>query len=432
MAYSPTVQYVRSGLRDFNPPNIDTDLNSSFAMMDKGIGTITKAISDRYQETEDFYDIQKKEQESLSKALDGLDGSDYEYTMKKVVESRDKLAEVFKGKKLKDYNSPEFQKQLFDIKKELSLVANSSSSTKNGLVKSKDLVKTIPHYKQDAANQWIASQTQLPPDQREQDPVGFLMSDPQFRNPADFVISWAKKQGEESSPVIRKTGNVVYDSAVTNYRSVYDKEGKSVLSDESVEQMFMEQPWFFTSMQNMANDPRENKMIVGSGHTSLEREDVVAFTKQYISEIEALKNRENAKGSTFKMESAKPTAVQQKEESEKNAIADFQKRLLSGDTNPAQEFLSAAGDRGWAGFETVKDQSGRVVQIKTKARQYNPRKKKVELVENVLTVNPLDIADVGKIYKFLRENAAKSDNTNTSGVPTGETIQSNKKSIEGF
>ncbi len=432
MAYSPTVQYVRSGHRDYNPPAIDTKLDESAALMEGGVKTITDAISQKYQDTEDFYDIQKKEAESLNKALDGLDGADYEYTMKKVVEKRDQLAELFKGKKLKDYNSPEFQKQLFDIKKDLSLVANGSGSSRAGLTKAKDLVKTIPHYKQDEAYKWIASQTQLPPDQREQDPVGFLMSDPQFRNPADFIIGWAKKQGEETSPLIKRTGNVVYDSEMINYRGVYDNAGGFVLSDDAVDQMFQEQPWFFTSMQNMARDPEQNKMIVGQGHTTLEKQDVVDFTKGYIQQIEALKNRENAKGSTFKMESTRPTSGEIKNEEEDKAIADFQKRLLSGDTNPAQEFITAAGDKGWSGFDVVKDQSGRVVQIKTKARQYNARKKKIETVEDVLTVNPLDIADVSKVYKFLRENAQKSDNVNTEGVPSGSTIQSKKKSIAGF
>jgi hypothetical protein len=420
MAQAPRTDIIRSGHRDYNPPALDMNMDSTFNAIHRGVQNYVENADKRYKESTDFYDIQKQETDDLTKFADGLEGEDYKRMMEEVVTSRDKFAKIFKGKKLRDYNNPEFQAMLFEEKKKLAKVKNGVETYKAQLPEAYKYIESTPSVKKQEAYDYVKKQGQLPPSERDPDVMSTLRTDPLFFNAYDFADSAIKGMGGMSKSIIQTETpeTIIVTEKQYNPEIGAFENGKFKFNpSERVISTLLGNNNFRNTMLGML--PADVvKKAVDSGNTGTINEMVKDETKKYLQTIRSQQPSDLNVNVKNKLRETKPTATETKEQKDNQAVDYLGQRLVKGNDDSLNEFITATGSSGWAGFDYVKDENGSIIQVLPQVRQYNTRRKRIEVVAgDPINVNPNDPASVRQLYQIVKNNANKSDDATIKGVP---------------
>lgn len=368
MAYQPTRNLANSGFANvkFTGPDSDTQGFNHLAQ---------NFIAERqrqYNETNDFYDLQREEMQDLSKVLEGTYGADNQYLNNLVVKARDEYKEVLKGLKLKDYNSPAVQDKIFELKNRLmkakNLSATSLEQIKQGVALSKG-----DHMKEDDISLELRKQLSLPPDQRDPDILLKLQTDPLYFNLYDYLTKVLDSRKTITEPLQKRDDNFFYSFKAT-YRpelGYFDKGGDWVFDPrpEVIEEA-LQNTQFYNGIIGMMK-PELVKSLRGSGDKNKLKEAVHNKAKEYMQAV--FIREEGGKrvgvydpqleqtGRTLNpAKYSRPTTYDKREDDMENEVAAVKQRLIDGNPKALDEYIA---DDGYTHFGFKYDSQGRIIKI---------------------------------------------------------------------
>jgi hypothetical protein len=387
--YRPEVRIIRHGLADFNWQGPDMDYD--------GWKEISRNYQEQtekqYKETEDLYDIQNQESNDLNKVLDGTSGQDYLYLQQSIIEARDRLKNLYKGKRLKETKTPEFQSELYNVKKDIYGKKNAIESGNKQLLLANEEANNSPSVKKKEWQDYILKQLQLPPDQRDKDPLNKLRTDPLFFNSYDYAKTLIKGQEESAANYDRETKDEILHYNV-KYRpdlGHYNEKGKFVFepSESFVKKLLSTDARFRNAMIGML-PPKQAQELVGTGNDGALEEAVVVQAKEFLKAVKGFEPVEKLVSSKMKYHD-RPTAGDKERMREEQDLQAIQDRLLKADPRTFNDLI---GDF-WREFDFEYDEKGNVKSINATYQEDHPFNvgKKVRRLEQV-DVNPTDIGSV--------------------------------------
>jgi len=283
MAQVPNAPYVRSGERDINYPQLASQgISETFSSSAK---EAAQMIEKKYQETTDFYDIQKKEADDLNNLLEGLDGRDYEEMMNEIVTTRDEFAQMFKGKKLKDYNTPEFQSMLFQKKKRLGDLLNTINTSKNNYKSILEYAEKTPFTKRDAVKKFIEEEANKSPLERTRNPVEHIQNDPQFFNGDEYLFSKIKEFGTDQDAELQDTGDGIQQVITSWAKGLFDKNGNIIADDDTILALHRANPKLRNFVKNTMRTPENNRLAEGQGFDYTDNQQLIDDTKALLNTL---------------------------------------------------------------------------------------------------------------------------------------------------
>jgi hypothetical protein len=408
MAQVPNAPYVRSGERDINYPQLASQgISETFSTAAK---EAAQMIEKKYQETTDFYDIQKKEADDLNALLDGLDGRDYEEMMKEIVTTRDEFAQMFKGKKLKDYNTPEFQSMLFQKKKRLGDLLNVINTSKNNYKSIMEYAEKTPYSKRGAIRKFVEDEATKSPLERMRNPLQHIQSDPQFYNGDEFLSTFVSKLGTDQDSEIRDTPDATEQIITSWAKGIYDKAGNVIADDATILAMHEADPRFRSWVKNMMRTPENNKLAEDNGFDYTSERQLIDDTKALLNMLPYGKPARTVNKSFKGQTTQKASEGDKKEAARKESIANWQKELLQGGS--AKDWMSRtdAKEGNLAELVPIKDSKGRTVAFD----EYVWTKRGTRIVKSKepvrrTPVNPDDIGSVESVYRRYESTKGVED-----------------------
>ena len=421
--YTPNSQTVQSGYRgvnvDFSPLTDTVNRNTQ-----RSSELFIEHAKNRYKETSDLYDIQMDEMKNLDSVLDGAKGQDYLYLQKSVVEARDRVKELFKGRTPKEFRTPEFQTELYNIKRDLSKKKNSIDTFYSQIQNSQELSNS-PSIRKKEWHDYILSQVSLPPDQRDPDIVQRLQTDPLFFNPYDYTVTILETLGKADKQIQRETDDLIlnYDATYRPDLGSYNEKGEFEFapSEDLVKRILSSDKRFFNAMVGMLPAEQANK-LVNEGNTSMLNEAVLQQTREYLKTVHGFGPDEKQTGKTVKSwQYYKPTASQTKQTELTEEINAIQQRLLNGDTRAFDDYLSADF---WQSFDYEYDNDGKITAVvATHIDQDAPKWKKNAVKTEYVAVDPNDPGSVKQALNRIKYFAGK-DKKQVTADPLKKPIQS--------
>lgn len=362
--YTPQKTIIRS---DFaQPPALDS---SYFKEAQR---THLAAQERKYQETNDFYDLQREEMQDLSKVLEGTTGADHQYLNKLVVDVRDEYKETLRGLKLKDYNTPEVQDKIFEIKNRL-VKAKNLSTTSLEHIKQAYMLSKQDHMKEGEFTRYLTQQLALPPDQRDPDLLNRVQTDPLFFNGYDYLTSVLDGLKTTTEPLQRKDDNFFYSYEAT-YRpelGYFDKNGQWVFEPKGeVIDQALTNPLFYNTVVGLM-PPELVKSLTDSGNKTELKKAVKERAKEYMHEVFVREEEGKTvtpfdpelkqKGRTLNpLKYQRPTAGQRDKQTFEREVMAIQQRLQNDNPLAFDEYISPDG---WRGFTFEYDDNGKINKI---------------------------------------------------------------------
>lgn len=400
MPYRPETRIIRHGLADvkFRPPDMDYE----------GWKQISRDyIAERerqYKETQDLYDIQADQANELNSVLQGTSGKDYEYLQKSIVSSRDRLKALYKGKRLKDTKSPEFQTELYNIRQDLMNKRNSIDSFHGQVKAANDFAANRPSIKKKEWEDYIYAQMALPPDQRETNLVNKVKTDPLFFSAANYGDAFLAKEKTKEAHFQRET-----EDLITNYEATYrprlgsykDNVYTSNMSDDLVNEALQDRQ-FYNAMAGMLPAEQANKLI-GQGLTNDFDAAVRAQAKKFLTAINGYDPDEKQLTSKMKYQ-YRPTVGDKKIAQEERELEIIQQRLLDNDLRTFNDFISKDV---WRHFDFEYGSGGQINKIiGTYLAKDKRGRKTIELTEEI-DVDPKDPASVKQAINIIKSFDSK-------------------------
>jgi hypothetical protein len=406
MPYTPEKRIIRHGLADvrFNSPDMDyqgwKEINQRF-------------IDERerqYKETNDLYDLQSEQANELSAALEGTTGKDYEYLQKSIVESRNRLKELYKGKKIKDTRSPEFQTQLYNLRQDLANKRNAIDSFHGQVKTANDIAMNTPSIKRKEWQDFLNTQMQLPPDARNRNLVSEINTNPLFFNPYDYAAGVMKSEDEKEAFYDRETADLII-----NYQANYKpslgriKEGAAggefVIdpSNTFIDKLLRGDRRFYNAMAGML-PPDQANALIGAGNTSTTFPQAIRdVTKNYMKAVSGFEP--TRKQLTSKMKpTIRPTVSDKKLLKEQEELQIIQNRLLENDERAFNDFISKDV---WRSFAFEYDTDGNVNKIVGRYLTKDPRGRKTIEVPEEIDIDPKDPESVKQAINRIKSFDSK-------------------------
>jgi hypothetical protein len=386
--YRPEVRIIRHGLADFNwqGPDMDYDGWKEIAR------NYQEQVEKQYQETEDLYDIQNREANDLNKVLEGTSGQDYIYLQQSIVEARDRLKNLYKGKRLKETKTPEFQAELYNIRKDISDKRNSIDSVHKQLIIANEEANNTPSVKKSEWQKYVYNQLQLPPERRDKDPLNKLRTDSLFFNSYDYARKMLRDLDKASVNYDRDTKDEILHYNATYAPDLGRYENGKFIFDPSealVGKLLTTDPRFKSAMVGLL-PPQQSKDLVGSGNDSALDDAIISQTKEFLKAVKGFEPAEKLASSKMKYHN-RPTAGDKRLMLEGQNLATIQQRLQDGDTRAFDDLI---GDF-WRDFDYEYDSNGNIYKINAVYQEehpFYPGKMQTRIEE--INVNPSDEGSV--------------------------------------
>lgn len=398
--YTPEKRIIRHGAADvkFRGPDMD------YEGWNRIIDNFRKDHEKQYKETNDLYDLQRDQLKSLDSVLQGTSGKDYEYLQQSVVDARDKVKNLYKGKRLSDTKTPEFERQLYEITQGLANKKNSIGTVYDQIKLSKEYADNNPSIRKDAFHDFVNYQLSLPPDERDKDILNQVKTNPLFFAPYNHGTAAITKEGIADTELKNETDDLItnlgaeYRPSIGSYVPGTDKYKNPVFvfnpSDDFVSRTLNGSKHFYNAMAGML-PPEKSNELVNSGNTMAFQEAVHAQAKTYlktIAEQQGLGPKTKPTSSKMKYV-ARATTYDKKLAAEGNEIRVVQSRLQDGDERAFDDLI---GDF-WRGFDFEVDNNGQVSGIIGNYEVEDQRAwKKGQMISKTEFV-PVDPSDEGSV-----------------------------------
>lgn len=410
--YVPEKRIIRHGLANvkFTAPE-----GSHYA---EGFGKLAEYQEKKYKETNDLYDLQKEQADQLNSALEGTSGKDYEYLQQSIVEKRDKIKELYKGKTLKETRTPEFHAELYNIFQDLGNKKNSISTFHKEANEANKIAANTPSIKKKEWQEYINAQMQLPPDQRDKDLINKINTDPGLfssYNYGDMIVS-AEKQADIQIERENETGDLIlsYDGKYRPSLGAFNDKKEFVYSasDDVVDRALKGDKRFYNQMAGML-PPEQSQALLWAGQDFEFNKAVKDQAKKFLGAISQQQGYGSDLGKPTKTvkwwEHQRPTATDKKFLQEENELKVIQQRLLGNDERAFNDFLSKDF---WRNFDYEYDGDGNIVAINGTYKTKNKTgRKEIEVVERI----EVDPQDPGSVKQAINRIKA-AENKNKKGI----------------
>jgi hypothetical protein len=429
--YQPNNEIIRSAERDYR--YTDNAFQNSIDRIDteekRQYDNYLAEQERTYKETEDLYDIQKRETDSLNDGLKGLSGQDQLYYQQSIIEERDKLASIYKNIHSKgDYRSPEVQAELYALKTRLSDKRNAidtfhqQAQAVNGFLKDNASTKT------GEVTSYLNAQMQLPPDKRDKDLLEKVQNDPLFFNAYDYAASVIKKREKSNKEIQKETKDLIlnYDAEFTPDLEEYDAttgEFKFNPSDSIVDGLLSDRR-FYNSMKGMIPADKAKK-LVDSGNDGLLEDAIKDQAKEYLKTVKGHEAKLTQKAKTVKSWNYyKPTSTDAKKQSEEQEVAAIQQRLNNSDIRAFDDYLGTH----WKNFQYEFDDEGKPVAIIAEYEGDHPSRKGKKIAKKqIIDINPEDVGSVAQALNIIKRfNYTDKDNVSAKPLSAPEAKKKSK------
>lgn len=436
MPYQPARTIVQSGFRGVRQegPNIDWSTIADGFL---------QAQERKYKETNDYYDIQREEMNSLASVLNGTFGADNSYLNRMVIDARNEYKELLKGTKPRDYRSPEIQDKIFEIKNKLARAKNLSATSLEQIKSAYTKAKGTPSIKEGEVTKYLESQLMLPPDQRDPDIANKISTDSLFFNLYDHETRVLDARKTATKPIQRKDDNFFYSYEAT-YRpdlGYFDKDDKWVFDprEEVIDQM-LSNPQAYNAVLGLL-PPDQVKKLKDTGNTNMLEKAVRDMAKQHLREVFV---REEGGGAYDPMLEQKgrtlnPAKYQRQTVAEKNEakfdqeVAAIQQRLKDNNPLAFGEYISPDG---WRGFDFEYDADGNITGIVGTMVNKNDIMYGKTMGEPPTTTQfiPVDVDDIASVKQALSriKFVFSKDKAKVTADPLQKPDNTKKPKIEGF
>lgn len=255
----------------------------------------------KYKETNDLYDLEAESRKSFDETLEGLQGQDYAYMQNKVIDARDRLASLFKGKGLKDIRTPEFQTEFYNIAKDLRKEQNGITTSLEQMKQAKALAETRPSFVRAEVDRYLQKQAALPPGQRDVDILKKIQTDPLFFNAYDYSLNLMKDFERSTYSSEKQKGREVqhYEHQYIADLGEYDSNGNFQYNvSDAVLDKHLADPRFYAKMEGMI--PADLALrLRKEGNDGALREAVREQASEFIKGIKSLGPDVKLKSSKF-------------------------------------------------------------------------------------------------------------------------------------
>lgn len=412
--YRPDTKIIKHGLADvkFNPPDMDYEgwkqINRDYIAQQER----------KYKETNDLYDLQAEQANELNAALEGTSGKDYEYLQRSIVESRDRLKALYKGKTLKETRTPEFQAELYNIRQGLGDKKNSINTFYGQIKAANDIAANSPSIKKKEWQEYIDAQIQLPPDQRDRNLINKINTDPLFfsaYNQAAFMAE-AEKQADIQIERENESGDLIltYDGKTRPSLGSFDEKKNFVYnpSDEFVDRVLRSDKRFYNAMAGML-PPEQANALLGAGQDLEFNKAVREQAKKFITTVAQQQGYGSDLGkptrTTKWWEHQRPTASDKNLQKEEQELKVIQDRLLANDERAFNDFISKDF---WRNFDYEYDGDGNIVAVVGTYKTKDKRGRKEILVPERIEVDPQDPGSVKQAINRIKA----FENKNKKGI----------------
>jgi hypothetical protein len=430
--YQPNNEIIRSAERDFQ-----FDGNAFGRSIDQ-LETENKRSYDNYlaeqertyKETEDLYDIQKRETDSLNDGLKGLSGQDQLYYQQSIIEERDKLASIYKNIHSKgDYRSPEIQAELYALKTRLSDKRNAIDTFHQEAQAVNSLLKDNPSTKTGEVTAYLNAQMQLPPDKRDKNIVEKVQTDPLFFNAYDYAASVIKGREKSNKEIQKENKDLIlnYDAEFTPDLEEYDAasgEFKFNPSDSLVEDLLAKDKRFYNAMKGMIPATQARK-LVDSGNDGLLEDAVKDQAKEYLKTVKGFEAKLKQTGKTVKSWNYyKPTSTDSKKKDEEQEVAAIQQRLNNSDIRAFDDYLGTH----WKEFQYEFDDERKPIAIIASYEGDHPSRKGKKITKKqIIDIDPEDKGSVAQALNIIKRfNYTDKDNVTAKPLSAPETKKKTK------
>jgi hypothetical protein len=429
--YTPSNQIVKSGLAgvDIDPSGLANQVGQN---LKEASGIFIDHVKNKYKETNDLYDIQNDELKSLDSVLEGAKGQDYLYLQKSVIESRDKIKSLFKGKKLKETRTPEFQTELYNTKRDLDKKRRSIDTFYDQAKSATESAFNTPSIKKKEWQEYLNQQVQLPPDQRDLDLVGKVNTDPLFFNPYDHTTSILQTLGKADEQVEKETKDLIlnYDATYRPDLGKFNSNGEFEFSpsDQLIDKIISSDKRFANAMAGMLPAEQANKLIA-EGNTTALNDAIRTQTKEYLKTVQGFGPEFKQTGKTVKSWNYyKPSASETTKKKIDEEVLAIQKNLQNGF---AESFDDYRGDH-WNGFDFEYDGDGKIsAVIGTYVDQDAPKWKKDRTKKEYIPVDPDDENSVRQALNRVKYFSNK-DKKQVEAKALEKAPTSTKPKLKGF
>jgi hypothetical protein len=377
--------------------------------------------------TEDLYDLQANQANEFNSVLQGTSGKDYEYLQKSIVDSRDRLKYLYKGKKLKDTRTPEFQSEVYNIKQDLANKRNSIDSFHGQVKQANELAKNRTSIKKKEWEDYIYAQMQLPPDQRDKDLVNKINTDPLFYSAANYGDAFLAKEKTKEVHFLRET-----DDLITNYEATYRerlgsyKDGVYTpnMSDALVSEALQDRQ-FYNAMAGML-PPEQANALIGQGLNKEFDAAVHQQAKKFLTAIQGYDPDEKQLSSKMKYQ-PRPTASDKKNLEEERQLGIIQQKLLDHDETAFDDFISKDV---WRGFKFEYEPDGDIHITGTYLGKDQRDRNTVTKIEHIY-IDPTNAASVKQAMNRIQsfDSRYKKDVT---VAPSSEKKATTPKKKQGY
>jgi hypothetical protein len=429
--YSPSSQIIRSAYRDVNidPREMARHAGENIKNSSK---EFVDMVKERYNQTDDLYDLQNAELKNLDQALEGAKGQDYLYLQKSVVEARDKIKDLFKGKRIKDTKTPEFQSQLYSTKQDLFKIKNANDTFYDQAKQANDIVTNDPSMKKKEWKDYLNKQLQLPPNQRDADLVNKVGTDPLFFNPYDYSSAILKNLGKADEQIEKETKDLIlnYDATYRPDLGKFNDKGEFEFqpSDQLIDKILSSDKRFANAMAGMLPAEQANKLIDDGNSTAL-NDAIKEQTKSYLKTVHGFGPELKQTGKTVKTWNYyKPNSSQVKDQKIDDEVKAIQQNLQNG---LAESFDDYRSDH-WSQFDYEYDGDGNITAVVgTYVDKDAPKWKKDRTKKEYIPVNPDDANSVRQALNRIKYFGNK-DKKQIEAKPLQKDADSTKPKLNGF
>lgn len=361
-------QVIRGGEAGISPSNY---------VYDSGIDplkTLSKELKERKQERKDFYQAQVDEISSLNDYLKGAQGKDFTHMQNSILGVRDEIKKLFKTSNPRNYNSPDFQTKLFQLKDKLASVKNGIDTFQNQSAQALQYSGTTPFAVRGEINNYIKQQSELAPEERDQNLLNTIQNDPKFFNPYAYASS-SLSTAKPAKALFTKDDlgdkdliNVVEQS----YNPLLYKQVGNTIKFEPDEQFvdqLLQDNRFKTQMMNML-PPEVSKSVADNGNSDLIGEELRDQTKEYLRAVaeKQFSPSEKLVANKLKPRPKSPTVAERKELNQKQEAAALLDNIQVDPYEAVRSLAVGENETGYHSFAPVRDEAGNVIGIEAKFR----------------------------------------------------------------
>lgn len=341
------------------------------------VKTFQEEVKTRKAERQDFYNAQREQAESLNELLKGTKGSDFKYMQDSIVGVRDEIRDLFQSAGFRGYNTPEFQSKLFELKDKLNSVRNGIDTFSNQVAEAQQY-KAGPFVVRGEVDNYIRSQAQLPPNQRDNNLLNTIQNDPKFFNPFAYV-STALGGAKSATALLDRSNKDLYMGVEVSYNPLlYRQEGNQVVfdPDDSLVDQLLSSPQFRTQMMNML-PPEMSERVVQNGDSDVVGGTLREVTMDYLKSVAERQFSPSEKEAYNKAKYVyKPTAADKKEMNDKEEAQALIQNMSVDPIGAVKALSVGEGETGYHGFAPIEDSEGNTIGYSVKFRYKNPNKLK--------------------------------------------------------